>query len=196
VRTRLKLAVLSPKRNERFEFMQCLNCQAEISKKLLFCDSCGTKVEQQEIPELVAPREKTFSQLSEHPSQELTLRVWKPLRWLVSADYGHIKLVEDHLVIKTFTTLTRRGFKIFFQLFCYGFDIASILRFESTNQLRNLSTISVFKPTWIKWKVPFVVVRSPGFIGVFGVATETLDAVQAFVQATREATASVKYNVK
>lgn len=177
--------------------MRCNACQSEISARLRFCDSCGTKVEKQEQSVL---HDVTDSSLpisaSANANSNLTLKVWKPFRWLVSVDYGEISLVQDHLVFNITTTWKSKILKILFQIFYFGFDLASILRFKSTNQLRNISAISIFKPTWIKWKVPFLVVRSPGFIGIFGVATETLDAVSEFVQITREATANVRYTVK
>ena len=176
--------------------MQCTNCQAEISAKLRFCDSCGSKVEKRENQNLIVSENTDKPEKSSGIPGYLTLKVWKPLRWLLSADYGYLRIVEGHLVIKTTTTWKLRAWKMFFQLLCFGFDPASFLRFESTNQLRNLAAISVFMPTWIMWKLPFVVVRSPGFIGVFGVATETLDSVNSFVKETKEATEAVKYNLK
>jgi len=154
-------------------------------------------VEKSEFSNVSSPSEVSKGpELKSDALDYLTLKVWKPIRWLIFADYGHIRIIDDHLVIKTTTMWSSRGWKIFFQIICYGFDLASILRFESTNQLRNLSAISVFKPNWIKWKIPFIIIRSPGFIGVFGVATETLDSVDSFVQATRVATIDVKYNLR
>jgi hypothetical protein len=181
---------------------KCPSCEAQNTRANKFCDECGSVLLSPQIssPVLIQePEVASGSSKKSHTapaSSQLTLRTWKPLRWLFTEVYGQLEIENDHLVFRLEPKWSHRIFRIFARLVYWGFNPLSLFTNNGENQLKNITTVAVLEPDWIKWKFHFLVIRSAGYFGVLPFPQEDRDKVIQFKQGVIEATTNAKYNAK
>jgi len=168
----------------------CSNCQSIMSADKNFCDECGTPI--QKAVQTSAKIESEVSEEERDSSASLTLRTWKPWRWLFTEKYGELEILDGNFKWNLYPAWKYPAIKIIAQVFSYGFHVLGYLTHNGFSPIKNVNAIALVSPQWIKWRFTFFIVNSGGFIGVYPIPADDLSKAKAFKQALQSASSQNK----
>ena len=168
----------------------CTSCNSVTSDEKMFCEECG-KAFEVAAPIQVEPM-KQQPPVDPVASNALTLRTWKPWRWLFTEKYGELAISDGNFSWNLFPSWRHPAIKIVSQVFSYGFHILGYLNNNGFSPIKNVNAIFLVSPQWIKWRFTFLIINSGGFVGLYPVPEEDLEKAKAFKQSLRDASSENK----
>jgi hypothetical protein len=171
----------------------CEYCSTSNKSLNKFCENCGK-------PIAVYPQKlEKATQIEDQVRtvvRELELRTWRPLRWLLKENYGNLLIRRDHLIFELKPAWSNRFIEILSKILSWGFNPLSFFNQKGSNQIKNLTTVSVFNLNWWFWKLNFLVVRSASFFGVYPFPSKDLVLVEFFMEELVAAATQATYTTR